>query len=80
MRPIPLLACTAGLVAGVLAPAFFPGLRTSSQAGTAIRMDLDETFSRSELVLQGTVVTGTSGETSKGEIFTDWIIDVERTF
>jgi hypothetical protein len=43
-------------------------------------MDLDETFSRSELVLQGTVVTGTSGETSKGEIFTDWIIDVERTF
>ncbi|QDV08937.1 hypothetical protein Poly30_44920 [Planctomycetes bacterium Poly30] len=80
MRPIPLLACTAGLVAGVLAPAFFPGLRSSSQAGTALRMDLDEAFSRSDLVLEGTVVNGMSGETAKGEIYTDWTIDVERTF
>ncbi len=80
MRPIPLLACTAGLVVGVLAPAFFPGLRTSSQAGTAIRMDLDEAFMRSEVVLEGSVVSGTSGETSLGEIYTDWTITVDRTF
>lgn len=80
MRPIPLLACTAGLVAGVLAPAFFPGLRTSSQAGTAIRMDLDEAFMRSEIVLEGSVVTGVSGETSLGEIYTDWTLNVDRTF
>lgn len=80
MRPIPLLACTAGLVAGVLAPAFFPGLRTSSQAGTAIRMELDEAFMRSEMVIEGSVTTGTSGETSLGEIYTDWTINVDRTY
>lgn len=80
MRPIPLLACTAGLVAGVLAPAFFPGLRTSSQAGTALRMDLDEAFSRADLAIEGTVVQGSSGETAKGEIYTDWKIDVSRTY
>jgi len=80
MRPIPLLACTAGLVAGVLAPAFLPGLRTSSQAGTAIKMDLDEAFMRSDLVLEGTVTGGTSGETALGEIYTDWSVNVSRTF
>ncbi len=80
MRPIPLLACTAGLVAGVLAPAFFPGLRTSSQAGTALRMDLDEAFMRSDLVIEGVVTTGTSAETDTGEIYTDWKVDVGRTY
>ena len=80
MRPFPLLACTAGLVVGVLAPAFFPGLRTSSQAGTAIRMDLDEAFMRSEIVLEGRVIAGTSAETSEGEIYTDWTLRVDRTF
>lgn len=80
MRPIPLLACTAGLVVGVLAPAFFPGLRSSSQAGTAIRMDLDEVFMRSEMVLEGSVATGKSGETAQGEIYTDWTINVDRTY
>lgn len=67
-------------MAGVLAPAFFPGLRTSSQAGTALRMDINEAFSRSELVIEGKVVRGTSGQTAKGEIYTDWTVDVERTF
>ncbi|MEM8711783.1 MAG: hypothetical protein AAGG01_12590 [Planctomycetota bacterium] len=80
MRPIPILACTAGLVAGVLAPAFLPGLRTSSQAGTVLRMDLDETFMRSDLVLEGTVIAGTSGESALGEIYTDWTVRVDRTF
>lgn len=43
-------------------------------------MDLDEVFQRSELVVEGRVVEGASGETPEGVIYTDWTIAVERTF
>lgn len=80
MRPIPLAAVTAGLALGICAPAFFPSLRSSSQAGTAIRMDLDETFQQSDLVVEGTVRDRASAEDENGLIYTDWEIDVARTF
>lgn len=80
MRSIPLLAVTLGLVIGILVPAFAPSLRSSTRAGTAILMDLEEVFGRSDVVVEGRVLRGKSGETEDGTIYTDWEIDVARTF
>lgn len=80
MRPSPFLAVTLGLVIGIALPVFVPILRGSSQAGTAIRMDLEEVFQRSDLVVEGRVLGGSSGETAEGTIYTDWEIAVDRTY
>ena len=50
------------------------------KAGTAVRMTLEEAFQRSELVLEGTVVGASCGEDARGVIYTDWAVDVDRTF
>lgn len=80
MRTFPIFAIAVGLAAGFVAPAFFPSLRGSSEAGTALRMTLEEAFQRSELVVEGTVVDSTCGSDDQGLIYTDWTIEVDRSF
>lgn len=80
MRSIPLYAVTAGLVAGFIAPAFFPDLRSSSRAGTAVKLSLDEAFLASDLVIEGQVTGATCGTAADGTIYTDWEIDIESTY
>lgn len=80
MRSLPVYAIAVGLTAGFVASALLPALRGSSEAGTAMRMTLEETFQRSELVVEGTVVGSSSGQDARGVIYTDWTVDVDRTF
>lgn len=80
MRTFPVFAIAVGLTAGFVAPAFFPALRGSSEAGTALRMTLEETFQRSDLVVEGTVVESSCGEDPNGVIYTDWTVQVDRTY
>lgn len=80
MRTFPLFAVALGLTVGFVLPAFFPGLRGSSQAGTALRLSLDETFERSEVVVEGRVHSATSGEDAAGLIYTDWVLATDRSF
>ncbi len=50
------------------------------QAGTALRMDVEEAFERSELVLEGRVIGATSRALGDGVVCTDYELDVSRTF
>lgn len=80
MRPIPLLAVTFGLVIGSVLPFIVSSLGSGPRAGTALRMGLEEVFERSDLVIEGRVRAGMSGRAANGVIYTDWEIDVTRTF
>ncbi|MEM9381968.1 MAG: hypothetical protein AAGB93_18575 [Planctomycetota bacterium] len=80
MRATLLLAVTVGTVLGAALPFFFPALGGTSSAGTAVRMSVEEAFGHADLVLEGRVVSGTSARDAGGMIYTDWEIDVERTF
>ena len=50
------------------------------RAGTALRMDLEEAFERSDLVLEGRVTGMESRALGPGLVCTDYEISVERTF
>lgn len=80
MRTSPLFAVAIGLTVGFVLPAFFPGLRGFSQAGTAIRLSLDDTFERSDVIVEGRVQSAISGEDAEGLIYTDWALRTERSF
>ncbi|MEM1453304.1 MAG: hypothetical protein AAF957_25400 [Planctomycetota bacterium] len=80
MRATLLLALTVGTVLGAALPAFFPSLGATSRAGTAVLMGLEEVFGHSDLVVEGRVIAGTAGRDADGTIYTDWELDVERTF
>ncbi|MEE2940340.1 MAG: hypothetical protein VX460_08150 [Planctomycetota bacterium] len=80
MRRFPAFAIAVGLTAGFVASSLLPALRGSSEAGTALRMTLEEAFQRSDLVVEGTIVRSSCGEDARGVIHTDWTVDVDRTF
>lgn len=80
MRNLVLVAASFGVVLGLAVPAFFPSLQSSSQAGTALQLSLEEAFDASELVVEGRVTDARSGELPDGTIYTDWEVGVERTF
>jgi len=80
MRTFPLFAIALGLTVGFVLPAFFPGLRGSSQAGTALRLSLEDTFERSDVVVEGRVHGATSGEDAAGLIYTDWVLHTDRSY
>ena len=73
-----LVAC--GIAAGILVSAFSQDHAPTSQAGTALKMDLGQVVDASGLVLEGRVVNGASGTTDEGIIYTDWEISVDRTW
>ena len=50
------------------------------EAGTALRMGLDELVGASDLVLEARVVATTAGEDSHGLIHTEHLLSVDRTF
>ncbi len=80
MRTLPLFAIALGLTVGFVLPAFFPSLRGSSQAGTALRLSLEDTFERSDVVVEGRVHSATSGEDAEGLIYTDWVLRADRSY
>ncbi len=80
MRSLPIIAASLGVALGFVASALAPGPATPLQAGTALRMDLEEVFQRSDLVVEGTVLRARSGELEDGTIYTDWDLEVDRTF
>jgi len=53
---------------------------TAVRAGTALRMDLEEAFERSDLVLEGRVIGKESRALGEGLVCTDYELSVERTF
>ena len=74
------LLVSTGLAAGILVSAFSQDPNEESQAGTALEMDLSEVVDASNLVLEGRVVQGRSSTTEDGTIYTDWDIEVDRTW
>lgn len=79
MRSTTLFAALVGFVVGFVIPAFFPNLRDSSQAGTAMRLSLEDAFHRSDLVIEGKVTGSACGVDENGLIYTDWTFDVDQT-
>lgn len=69
-----------GLAVGILVSAFAQRPADESQAGTALKMDLEEVVGASGLVLEGKVLGGHSAESPEGAIYTDWEIAVDRTW
>ncbi len=64
------------------AAAFLAFARASSngvEAGTALRMDVPELARRSDLIVEGRVLSQKPLETSHGLIETEFLIEVERT-
>ncbi len=74
------LAVLIGAATGVLVSDGAVTPTKSVQAGTALRMDLEEAFERSELVLEGRVISKTSRDLGEGIVCSDYELDVARTF
>jgi len=50
------------------------------QAGTAVRMDIDDLVGGSDLILEGRVLSTRAFPTAGGHIETEYILEVDRTF
>ncbi|MDG1491851.1 MAG: hypothetical protein P8R43_08160 [Planctomycetota bacterium] len=74
------LAVLIGAAIGVLVSDGAVASRSSVRAGTALRMDIEEAFERSDLVLEGRVISSTSRPMGEGIVCTDYELDVTRTF
>ena len=80
MRLSPLVAVLIGAVTGLFVSDAAVVQPAAVRAGTALRMDLEEAFERSDLVLEGRVTGKESHALGGGVVCTDYEISVERTF
>ena len=78
-RPSPLVAALAGAIAGLLITLTPPGGDPGPLAGTALRMDVEEVLERSDLVVEGRVLS-ISGVDVGGVICTDVELSVDPAF
>jgi len=74
------LLTASGIALGIIVSAFAQDTAEQSQAGTALKMELEEVVQASGLVLEGRVVSGQSATSPEGAIYTDWQIAVDRTW
>jgi hypothetical protein len=80
MRLSSLLAVLIGSVAGLFVSETAVEQPSAVRAGTALRMDLEDAFERSDLVLEGRVIGKECRAYGDGLVCTDYEISVERTF
>ena len=74
------LLTASGIALGIIVSAFAQDTAEESQAGTALKMELEEVVQASGLVLEGRIVSGQSATSPEGAIYTDWQIAVDRTW
>lgn len=68
-----------GLFAAAAALAWLRAASGGVEAGTALRMDVSELARRSDLVVEGRVLSQKAVESGQGLIETEFLIEVERT-